>query len=281
MRFHDQLITAAGHENRTSDFQELLRILDGELRLITPTDPKGRWDDPDSDPRGRHYQLTHDYLVPSLRKWLTQKQKETRRGRAELRLAERTALWNSRPQNQQLPAWWEYLNIGIWTRRSEWTESELRMIKAARKYYWTRVLLVMIGMVAIAIGLREINGQATANRLVDQLMTANEDMLNSVIRQLRPSLRWARPKLLQVARDPASPKDDRMRASIVLVSSDRSHEPILMDALQSATPGHVACIRDALFPYRADLARKLWTRLRDTTAEQSISIQRRPHAGVL
>ena len=40
----------------------------------------------------RYYQLTHDYLVPSLRKWLTRKQKETRRGRAELRLAERAAL---------------------------------------------------------------------------------------------------------------------------------------------------------------------------------------------
>jgi hypothetical protein len=38
-----------------------------------------------------YYQLTHDYLVPSLREWLTRKQKETRRGRAELRLAERAA----------------------------------------------------------------------------------------------------------------------------------------------------------------------------------------------
>ena len=37
----------------------------------------------------RSYQLTHDYLVPSLRAWLTRKQRESRRGRAELRLAER------------------------------------------------------------------------------------------------------------------------------------------------------------------------------------------------
>ncbi len=33
------------------------------------------------------YQLTHDYLVPPLRQWLFRKQRETRRGRAELRLA--------------------------------------------------------------------------------------------------------------------------------------------------------------------------------------------------
>ena len=39
----------------------------------------------------RYYQLTHDYLVHSLRDWLTRKQRETRRGRAELRLAERSS----------------------------------------------------------------------------------------------------------------------------------------------------------------------------------------------
>ena len=45
---------------------------------------------------GRYYQLTHDYLVPSLREWLTRKQRETRRGRAELRLKELTASWKAR-----------------------------------------------------------------------------------------------------------------------------------------------------------------------------------------
>ena len=42
----------------------------------------------------KYYQLTHDYLVHSLRDWLTRKQRETRRGRAELRLEDRAALWN-------------------------------------------------------------------------------------------------------------------------------------------------------------------------------------------
>ena len=34
-------------------------------------------------PGERYYQLTHDYLVHSLRDWLTRKQRETRRGRAD------------------------------------------------------------------------------------------------------------------------------------------------------------------------------------------------------
>jgi hypothetical protein len=36
-------------------------------------------------PTGQCYQLTHDYLVPSQREWLTRKQKQTRRGRAGTR----------------------------------------------------------------------------------------------------------------------------------------------------------------------------------------------------
>src|SRR5262249_8926091 len=60
MRSDEELLTASGYTSRLRDFDTLLRILDGELRLITPTDPE-------STPSGRrYYQLTHDYLVPSL-----------------------------------------------------------------------------------------------------------------------------------------------------------------------------------------------------------------------
>ncbi len=65
----------------------------------------------------QYYQLTHDYLVPSLRDWLTRKLRETRRGRAELRLAERTALWSGQPENRFLPPWWEWLALRLLTRR--------------------------------------------------------------------------------------------------------------------------------------------------------------------
>ena len=100
-----------GLRARPDDFRQLLQVLNSELRLVTPTDPEGREEEEegsekeetrtqcrhDSDPSPfaphtssfshRYFQLTHDYLVPSLRDWLTRKQKETRRGRAELKLA--------------------------------------------------------------------------------------------------------------------------------------------------------------------------------------------------
>jgi hypothetical protein len=111
MRSHAELLEASGYGSRPKDFDDLLRILDGELRLITPTDPEGK-DAPDPSHvqvGAKYYQLTHDYLVPSLRDWLTRKQKETRRGRAELLLADRAVVWNARPENRQLPSLLQWL----------------------------------------------------------------------------------------------------------------------------------------------------------------------------
>ena len=76
-------------------------------RDLTSTHPSTRH----TPPATAYYQLTHDYLVHSLRDWLTRKQRETRRGRAELRLAERAALWEAKPENRHLPSALEWANI--------------------------------------------------------------------------------------------------------------------------------------------------------------------------
>ena len=90
MRSRPELLAASGYANHPRDFDDLIRILDLELRLITPTDPEGSARKNQATlASGQYYQLAHDYLVHSLRDWLTRKQRETRRGRAELRLAER------------------------------------------------------------------------------------------------------------------------------------------------------------------------------------------------
>jgi serine/threonine protein kinase len=103
MRSDAELLAVSGYAGRPKDMDDLLRILDREARLLTPTDPEAnmgsrrqgdKGSGPENEPvtKSRYYQLTHDYLVPALRQWLTRKQRETRRGRAELRLAERAAL---------------------------------------------------------------------------------------------------------------------------------------------------------------------------------------------
>ncbi len=82
MRSRQELLESSGYANRPRDFDDLIHLLDRELRLITPTDPDGSSssDNQATLSGGQYYQLAHDYLVHSLRDWLTRKQRETRRG---------------------------------------------------------------------------------------------------------------------------------------------------------------------------------------------------------
>ena len=86
MRSYEELLEVSGYGSRPNEFDELLRILNSELRLISPIEPEGSESDGQTKtPVGeKFFLLTHDYLVPSIREWLTRKQRETRRGRAEL-----------------------------------------------------------------------------------------------------------------------------------------------------------------------------------------------------
>jgi serine/threonine protein kinase/tetratricopeptide (TPR) repeat protein len=121
-----ELKKAAGYEERPKEFAELVNFLDKQLHLITPVDSKE-----EMQGETRRYQLTHDYLVPSLREWLTQKQRETKQGRAELKLAERAAIWESNRENRQLPNLLEWLQIRSRTRYSKWTDRESALMKKA------------------------------------------------------------------------------------------------------------------------------------------------------
>ncbi len=89
-RLASELQREAGYEERDAEFVELMRILDSELRIVTPVEAAIS---SEGTPTGeRRYQLTHDYLVEPLRLWLTQKQRETRRGRARSGLS--SSRWN-------------------------------------------------------------------------------------------------------------------------------------------------------------------------------------------
>lgn len=201
MRSQSVLCAAAGfNQQQIDDFDALLKILDIELRLITPTDPQSRQGRParraaeskpgkmagtggslssPSQATEKYYQLTHDYLVPSLREWLTRKQRETRRGRAELCLAERSALWNAKPENRHLPSTLEWLRIVTLTRRTDWTAVQRNMMQQATRVkglFWSGVcaflLLTGIGVQQIFARIEHATAQTNTKVAVDSLQAA-------------------------------------------------------------------------------------------------------------
>src|SRR5262249_11720557 len=140
----------------------------------------------------RYYQLTHDYLVPALRAWLTRKQKETRQGRAELRLAERAAVWNAKRENRHLPAWWEWASIRLMTKKNDWTSSQRNMMRKAGRYHAVRGLVLAACLVAITLTCLSIRNQVIersradhAAGLVRQLLAANIVHVPSIIDEMQ------------------------------------------------------------------------------------------------
>src|SRR5262249_12050661 len=239
LRSRHELLEAAGYGPRPQDFDALLHILDTELRLITPADPEsvGEWEGknvraPEGEGAGapspsecaalplshsltfsRSYQLTHDYLVPSLREWLTRKQRETRRGRAELCLRERTDLWTARPEGRHLPSSLEWANILLFCRKRGWTQPQRQMMRAATRRYALRLgaALVLLGLLSWAAW--EGHGYLRASTQVQVLAAADTSDAPEIIRSLDGYRRWAAPMLRRLAAESADDSRERLHAS--------------------------------------------------------------------
>jgi eukaryotic-like serine/threonine-protein kinase len=278
MRSYAELLEVSGYAGRAGDFDDLVRILDSELRLITPTDPEGKPEgertndgsgnrpatpgaavvvhDPSSP---RYYQLTHDYLVPSLRDWLTRQQKETAQGRAELRLAERATEWNGRPENRHLPAWWEWANIRLATRKRNWTPAQQRMMGRATGYHVVRGAMLASCLLLLALVGWEIRGRWQAHILRDRLLESVTADVQKIVNDMAPYRRWLNPLLREtIALTGNSDHRKRLHASLALLPEDTGQVDYLYGRLLQADAQEFAVIRDALSKHRHDLVGRLW-----------------------
>lgn len=278
-RLHAELLEASGYQNRPSDFNDLLRILDGELRLITPTDPEGFEADSGSDPSSKYYQLTHDYLVPSLREWLTRKQKETRKGRAEIRLAERSALWNVKPENRHLPSLWESAGICTLTDRKKWTEPQRSMMDRAGRVHFIRSgLAAALVSVLVMVGIR-LNNAATARRndaeatrLVEGLLNADTSQVQTIIENLAGYRSWAKDDLAAALADSTDDSNAKLHAALAMLSDEKSLG-FLKDRLLTVSPVQFAYVRDLIDDHKESVIDDYWTLAKDVRQDPARRFQ--------
>ncbi len=192
MRSQAELLEASGYQDQPAAFTDLLRILDGELRLITPTDPEGHESQSKSGSQTQYYQLTHDYLVASLREWLTRMQRETRRGRAEIRLAERSALWNAKPEHRQLPSLLELIPIWFYTRTASWNSAQRKMMKAAARAHGRRFGVIIFSVALLISASFGVFGLITSrakdsetSKVVGSLLQADTSSVAQILEEIQ------------------------------------------------------------------------------------------------
>ncbi len=279
MRSHEELLEASGYAGRPREFTDLFKILDNELRLITPTDPEDSSDERTSgEAGGRYYQLTHDYLVPSLREWLTRKQRETRRGRAELRLVERSSLWNAKPENRHLPSVWEWANIRLLTKKKDWTEPQRMMMKRAGRVHGLRsfvtVALLGAGVVAGLNVRRQVIESQRATKaagLVESLLDADIAQVPDIVGKMPEFRQWVDPLLRKELQKAPEGSPRQLHARLGLLPTDASQSDSISQRLLIASPTELPVLRDALKPHRSTLVPKLWSVL-DSAKPDDVSL---------
>ena len=274
-RSRTQLLKASGYRERPQQFDELMCILDNETRLLTPiesTSSAERVQRPlPADANERYYHLTHDYLVEPLRVWLSQKKKETRRGRATLALAERAELWNAKPENRRLPSLWEYLSFLCLTRKWNRPEPAQKMMRCARnRLMKCTTAWLLVGMI-IAWTAYEWNGSSKAASLVRALENAPTADVPDIATEIARYQRWARAQLVRISNQPEADEKHRIHASLVLLHLNvplhfGPEIDVLFNHMLRAEPDELIVLRNALANHRVRLTPMTWSVLESDEA---------------
>jgi eukaryotic-like serine/threonine-protein kinase len=266
LRSEAELRQVSGYADRPREFEELMQILAVELRLVSAADPEVEVrGSPPADRGGNlSYQLTHDYLIRSIREWMDRKGRATWRGRSEILLADRAALWDRRRDRRQLPSLPELIYLSVGTRPRGRSATQAAYLRAAGRHHARRFVLLAAGLIAIVAISWDGYGRMRARVIFNQLLRASPSEAPAIIEEMAPLRRWIDPMLRAEA--------DRYRAggarspiglSIALLPSDPKQATSLRDRMLQAGPEELKVIRSVLKKHQAGLGDGGWGRLKD------------------
>lgn len=245
---------AAGYERKPIEFQELIAILDKNLRLITPVDD-GSADGANVKELSQNFQLAHDYMVPALREWITYKQRESIKGRAELKLGERAAAWKHNRETKQLPTFREWLTIQRFTDKRKWTHPEMDVMREATRLHLQRtsailgsvfVCALVAGWIWNRVAVQQRKEFAAAT--LQAWMAADVGQWKEIAEKIPNQSKWISTDFESVRQNPYSSEEDRMRAvlGLSLAGKQVSDESWTMvaKAMMQRTPDDFLIARD-------------------------------------
>ncbi|TWU47271.1 Serine/threonine-protein kinase PknB [Rubripirellula tenax] len=250
------LMRESGYENQPPRFFEMMRILESDLRLISPTDPAGTTMSDgslsESDSGIGYYQLTHDFLVPAIDQWLTRKQRSTRQGRAEILLAEYASIWAVKPTPKYAPGWLDWVGIRALTAPSRWTPTERRMMRAIGRRHFSVSVLAVAVLAVVTIGGRWLMQRSDARSQVAQLQTARTNQLPFLLTQLRSSGGLATTFLNESLRSAAPDSRSEWINRLALSNNDSAHRPKLIEHSLVTDLPMVSVLHQQLHPLSVD-----------------------------
>src|ERR1019366_8802164 len=194
--------------------------------------------------------------------------KETRRGRAELLLADRAVVWNTRPENRQLPSLPQWFQIRWWTAKKNWTPPQQKMMRKATRYHAVRaavvgVVLAVVTFTGLTIRdhvIERDNANHAAN-LVGRVFDADITQVPGIVKEMEAYRAWTDPRLKEEKEKAANDSRNQLHASLALLPVDSGQVDYLYGRMLKGEPQEVVVIREALFKHKADLTEQWWTLL--------------------
>lgn len=250
----------SGYAEDTKRFESLMSLLEGQLKLISPVDVL---DHSRTSGENRntelHYQLSHDFLVPSIREWLYSEQRKTYAGRCRLMLAEQTATWMKHPVRRNLPLWRDWIQYRCVLRPASLSDPEQRLLRAANQQLGLQTVLGIFLLALSVLGIQSFRSWSRGHALLDQLHTTSVASAPAIIQQLQPHRLFAEAGLKHAlqAIQPGAPEELNLRLAQVKWDAS-SVEPLLQLVLGSGDAPTLLVTREALFPYRQKCTDECW-----------------------
>ena len=255
-----ELQVLSGYGDDAKRFESLMAILEGQLKLISPVDVL---DHSRTSAENRnmelHYQLSHDFLVPSIREWLYSEQRKTYAGRCRLMLAEQTAAWMKQPIRRNLPLWRDWIQYRCLLRRASLSDPERRMLQAANQQLGLQTVLGLFLMVFGIVGVQGFRSWNRGHALLDQLHTTSVTSAPAIIEQLQPHRRFAESGLKHAIQSLKPGSAEELNLRLAQVKWDAAAvEPLLQLVLSSGDAPSLLVTREALFPFRERCLEECW-----------------------
>ena len=191
-------------------------------------------------------------------------------GRAELLLADRAGIWNSRRENRQLPSLLHWLQIRCLTAKRDWTRPQLIMMAKAGRDHALRALAAAVALALLGWAGYQVHGTLQAHALTARLLDANTDEVPTIVGDMAAYRRWLDPLLYDARVQAEASKDHRkrLRASLALLPVDDTQIDYLYNRLLDADPLDVPVIRDALSPHMNLLRDRLWAEVESSPKDK-------------
>ncbi|MCA9029591.1 MAG: protein kinase [Planctomycetaceae bacterium] len=288
-RTSSDLRRESGYEENSQQYQELMEVLESDLKIISPVDVLERLPSTgatteklgaDVAPE-KSYQLSHDFLVPSVREWLHAQQRATYRGRLRLSLAEQAGIWNRQRQPRLLPSMLEWLQSRLLFLPGEFRGTTAEMLRSADKRRGMELVLGALLLVLAGLGLQQYEMNRRASGLVAQLTTSEITAVPGIVDELE-SLRTYGERPLIAAQNRHS--DNRLRQLVLAIADMRWHperaDDVFEQSLQ-ATSEEILVIRDELQSHSSQLQQSTWNILSDAEKDPEKQRQRGVRAAQL